>query len=231
MSDRLDAIKARIRALQARTKANGCTEAEAAAAAAALVRLMAEHGLSDADVATGEENVKLTRGPDIRDNLLNSIARVARCSAYTRTAETRCVVYVGRHPWPECAAWLHGVVFGAVARASRDFAGSDEQRRRRSVRTRVKARAAFLSGLVMRIWARLNDLAEAGEAAEVDRRMAKAAVGGIAGLENRPTKPISAPEARFEGAFLAGAARGDAVQLGWGIGGPAATRAIKGPQA
>ena len=50
-----DALLARIRAISARTTDNGCTEAEALAAASMLAKLLAEHGLSMTDVEIGEE--------------------------------------------------------------------------------------------------------------------------------------------------------------------------------
>ncbi len=228
----LEALKARIRALQARTTANGCTEAEAATAAAALVRLMERHGLSDADVSTSEEQVKITVRPDIRDDLVNAIARVARCDVYMlRGRGVGRACYVGRHPWAECAVWLHGVVFGAVARAGRDFAASEGQRRWRTRRNRDKAREAFLTGFVLRLTRRLRDLVAETDEYRADMRLATAAVDGIPGISTKLAKGIQDPSPLFSGALKAGVAAADGVQLAWGVGGPAATQAIKGPGA
>ena len=53
MSDR-KAILARIRALSAKTAANGCTEAEAATARAKARDIMAKHQVSDAELVEDE---------------------------------------------------------------------------------------------------------------------------------------------------------------------------------
>ena len=223
-------IKARIRALQARTKAAGCTEAEAAAAAEAVVRLMAESGLSDADVATGKRRVKLTLRPDARDLLHGPIASATRCQRYTITGSERHIVYLGREPWPECAAWLHEVVFGAVARASRDFAKSPEGKKRRTARTKAKAREAFITGFCLRLRDRLWGLVQHSPERDADLALAKQALDGVRGLSEG--KPIAAkkPEKGFGGAFLSGHAQADGVNLAWGINGPAATLKIGGPR-
>ncbi len=49
-----DRLRARLRALLDKTVANGCTEAEALAAAEKARAIMAERGISDADLAMGQ---------------------------------------------------------------------------------------------------------------------------------------------------------------------------------
>jgi hypothetical protein len=58
MNDKLTALRARIRALMAKTVTNGCTEAEATAASAKVAELMDKFGFEMADLEEREEIVE-----------------------------------------------------------------------------------------------------------------------------------------------------------------------------
>lgn len=236
VSANLDQLKARIRALQARTTDRGCTEAEAAAAADAVAMLLRENGLTDADVLTGRAAVEMKTRATLTDHLVKPVARLCRCRVffsvgYSAGYKVRRATYVGREPYPEIAAWLHGVVMQAVERASRDFTKSDHWKRRRTVRTRNQARAAYLAGFALRLQERLNALAQhdlsaiAADLKLADQAMAKEGPMGAAKLPQAPRA------AGFERAVEAGMRDANGVTLGWGVSGPAARLTIKGPGA
>lgn len=163
MTHDLDSIRRRIRALRAMTTDNGCTEAEALAAAAKVMALMAEYGLDQAaiDAPEWQEECAPTQGrTGPQDDLWLMIAHVCQCSAVFRHGRgPRQVIYLGRAPWPEVATYLHQVCHGAVERAGEEFRGTVEYRRLRKAHTRAKARRAFTEGLVDRLAAKVLDYA------------------------------------------------------------------------
>ncbi|MFV3126098.1 DUF2786 domain-containing protein [Niveispirillum sp. KHB5.9] len=154
MADR-EKLRAKIRALRARTVANGCTEAEAAAAADLALRLMQQAGIDtdEVDKPDWEEAGEPTqgrRGP--QDDVYRMVAYVSGCAQFSdRTGERRRMVYVGRAPYPEVAAYLHRVCHGAMERALRDFHGSAAYKAKRKPHTRAAARRAFLEAMAERL--------------------------------------------------------------------------------
>lgn len=159
MTHDLDSIRRRIRALRALTTENGCTEAEAMAAAAKVMELMAEYGLDQAaiDAPEWQEEHAPTQGrAGPQDFLWLMIAHVCQCSAgFRHGAGRRQVIYLGRAPWPEVATYLHHVCFGAVERASAGFRAGVDYRRLRKPHTRARARRSFMEGLVDRLVAKV----------------------------------------------------------------------------
>lgn len=155
MTHDLDSIRRRIRALRAMTTDNGCTEAEAMAAAAKVMALMAEYGLDHAaiDAPEWQEECAPTQGrAGPQDDLWGMIATVCQCSAVFRHGSgPRQVIYLGRAPWPEVATYLHQVCHGAVDRAAAEFRDTVEYRRLRKAHTRANARRAFMEGLIERL--------------------------------------------------------------------------------
>jgi hypothetical protein len=231
MSGDIDRLKARIRALKARTTSRGCTEAEAAAAASAAAALLRENGLTDADVMTGRATVEMKSRKAITDHLVGPIGRVCRCRVFFQEGRlVRRAVYVGREPYPEIAAWLHDVVMRAAEGASRAFTKSDEWKRRRTARTRNQARAAYMAGFALRLRQRLDDLARHAEDAAADLALAEQAMAkeGPMGAAKLPKAPRTGG---FERAVEAGMRDASGVTLGWGVNGPAAKLALKGPNA
>lgn len=157
-------IKAKIRALRAKTRASGCTEAEAIAAAELAAKLMREHGLAEDDLVMGEASAS---EPTMRATWRSTVAAaVGYCTNTasivlidrgTRSAE---IVFVGRAPGPEIALYLRDVCFRAVEREIRVFKQGEFYRRRRLLVTRRAAIADFIAGFVRRLCLRLMELFE-----------------------------------------------------------------------
>ncbi|MDG3444675.1 DUF7168 domain-containing protein, partial [Nitrospirillum amazonense] len=159
----LRAIRDKIRALRARTVDNGCTEAEAEAAAEAAMRLMADHNVSDEEVERPEYvEVAQTIGGrrSVIDQLWPRVARVCGCTSFIRQEwdGDRAVVYFGLEPNPEIAAYVHVVCAGAIRRAIADYRKTPEYKRKRTARTRNELVRAFTDAMVERLGRRLLDM-------------------------------------------------------------------------
>lgn len=230
----LDEVKARIRALQARTPANGCTEAEAMAAAAAVLRLMREHALDPDQVACSQHAIQLGRKQRaIIDVVWGRVAHVCRCVCWTQVSyQGRWETYFGRDPWPELAAWLHGVVQGAYDRASREFYRSPAYKARRTKRTRGQARRAFAEGFAVSILEKLLEMVLPSEAEqrEADQAIAQRAVDKLGMTFSQAKTPKAVADRRFDRDRMHGAVAGDRAQLRWGVSDSGAPLAIEGPK-
>ena len=172
MSNGLERIKARIRALLAKTVANGCTEGEALAAAEKAFAMMCEHGLSHDELSIGRSKaptLKSRRTP--LDDLWITVATVCRCQAVVQYGCGLDWVYIGPEPWPEVAVWLQGTLTGAHGRALEDFRKSAVYQRRRVARTRAAARRQFTVGFVDQVRLKLWEMARA-QLGEIKRDLA-----------------------------------------------------------
>lgn len=218
-------LKAKIAALLAKTRAAGCTEAEAMAAAAVAARLMAEHAFDQAEIEMTEASAPdHTRRPGWRDQLSNAIAYVTNTA--TMTIEARAeILFVGREPGPDIAAYLRDVCIRAVVREVQAFKETPFYRRRRKLATRRTAVADFISGMVIRLTVRLTELfkpvisqqarAEAQQA--VARRFPKMV-----------TVTAKQRDPRFSQATAAGWGAGGQVGLHHAVAGTAAPKLIGG---
>lgn len=226
----IEAIKARIRALLAKTPARGCTEAEAIAATAKALEMMQRHGLSEDAVAVTKARVKLRtlRWTEI-DAIWPTVAVTARCVIYLETGRTqRNLVFLGCDPWPEIGLYLHSVIDGAAARAARDFAKSAEMKRRRSAKTKTLARRNFMAGFAVALVDKLRGLVDSSDPAH-RRDLARATKALEAEGPMRATKARRiAPGAGFGGAFDAGIRSGREAHVGLGMRGAAAPLALAG---
>lgn len=158
MSAHLDKLRAKLAALKSKTVEAGCTEAEALAAAEAIARLMAEHGLTDADVeTTAAQAEEKTSCATWRTHVASSVAHVTNTAAIY-VSHKGGWEFVGRDPWPEVAAYLYQVLVRSVAKETNLFKGTDTYRRRRNTRTRRAATASFTDALVSRLRNRLLEL-------------------------------------------------------------------------
>lgn len=221
--DSLDTIKARIRALMARTTANGCTEAEAMTAAARAMDMMREHGLSPEMVECSEQRVRLGRlKMHPMDRLWSRIAFACRCEVWRQfDGQDAYIVYFGREPWPEIAAWLHGVVQGAHDRGLREYRKTPPYKARRTAKTRAAWSKAWSEGFVVGVARQLDAMLQPADetARQADLDLAKRA------LEKRQMnfgKPKQAPpmssDRRLTAARGAGHSSGRGTQLNWGVG-------------
>ncbi|WP_199777592.1 DUF2786 domain-containing protein, partial [Bosea sp. FBZP-16] len=155
-------LRSKIAALQAKTEASGCTEAEAMAAAALAARLMAEHDFDQAEIemteATAPDNsTRTTNRTTWRDKLSAAIAYYTNCAMLIR-CDRGDILFVGREPGPDIAAYLRDVCFRAVDRDLREFKETPFYTRRRKLSTRRAAAADFVDGMVLRLIVRLADL-------------------------------------------------------------------------
>lgn len=224
----LEQVKARIRALLARTPERGCTEAEAIAAAERALAMMREYGLDETSVQIGKVTLPLrSKKPSEIDGLWVSVASTCRCVAYYIVGgETRRIVYLGREPWPEVAAYLHAVADGAAARASREFARSPTMKRRRTTRTKTVARRAFLLGFASALAEKIRLLVDGFDPAHIrDLEDARAALKHEGPMTSAPRRSWT-PDRSFEDALRAGFSEGRRTHVGLGVRGRAGPLAL-----
>lgn len=218
-------LRAKISALLTKTEANGCTEAEAMAAAGLAARLMAEHDFDQADIEMTEATArhKWTRS-EWREKLSAVIAFVTNC-ANVLDLDSGQMLFVGREPGPDIAAYLRDVCFRAIDRAIREFKARPDYRRRRTLATKRRAVADFVDAMVARMMVRLFELfrpviskpAREEAAQALTRRHGRELV----------SKPFAeARKPRFSGAAMAGWRAGADVSLNHGVTTSAAPLAI-----
>ncbi|WP_439547826.1 DUF7168 domain-containing protein [Falsiroseomonas sp.] len=223
-------MKARIRALLAKTPARGCTEAEALLAAEKALELMRQHGLTEDLVAVTKARLPLLKKWTEIDAIWPSVAYAARCRLYTETGyQGRTLVYLGCDPWPEIAEYLHGVIAGAAARASREFAKSPEMKRRRTARTKTQARKAFMAGFAVAMSKKLLaliDLQDPTRKRDLDR--ADKALDAEGPMKTAKARKVGLNARNFAEAYYAGARSGRETNVSLGMRGSAAPLALPG---
>ncbi|MBM3643798.1 MAG: hypothetical protein FJX02_05580 [Alphaproteobacteria bacterium] len=167
-----DALHARLRTLRARTVANGCTEAEALAAAAKLAELLDRHdlALSDVELETGR-CIEGRHEPRGRRKLpleacVPAIAAFCDCQAWrTRGADGRpAFVFFGLPADVEAALVLAELVEAAL-RGGLGRYKTEPGRTRLPHRDRHVAYASFMLGMAEAIAARLDALKRGRESA------------------------------------------------------------------
>jgi hypothetical protein len=218
-------IADKIKALRAKTRAAGCTEAEALAAAALAARLMREHGLDEASLEmteadAWERNVKATW----RSKVANIIAHCTSTAAIRLVERDGAhVVFVGREPGPEIALYLRDVCFRAIEREVRLFKQGAIYRRRRTLATKRAAVADFIDGVIMRVGLRLVELFEPMR----DPQALQLARTELARrYPDASTSRLPARTRRVDTAKVAGWAAGGHVDINRGVAGSAAPLAI-----
>lgn len=219
-----DSIKKKIAALMRMTSASGCTEAEALAAAEKAATLMREHGLSEADVTVGEATVKTgSKGRGVRDELWGV---VGHCTNTAPTFRSRRgmpgaeLVFVGRDPGPEIAAYLVAVLNRAIDAGIVEFKLGKIYRLRRTNTTRRAAVRDFTTGMIGRLSRRLVEIFKA-----LINKEANAVACTARDERFSDAKPFTVPTAkiRFDDAVWSGWEAGNKVNLSQGVGGPLAT--------
>lgn len=220
-------IRARIRALLAKTVDAGCTEAEAETAAARARELLREHGLTEEGVLgfeIMEYRVRVTKARAETDCLMGAIARICHCECWFSVGDIREAVYFGHEPDTLIAEYMHGVVYGAVDRARTDFRQSKDYTRRRTTKTRNAAMKAFTKGFVDGLWRKLY-YSQTPDAARLGRVQTALARREMAFTAGRPKKEKKIGAA-FQGALERGRQQGRAVQITPGMSGAEPTRQI-----
>lgn len=175
-------VKARIRALAARTVDRGCSEAEAMAAAAKVGELLEVYGLSMSEVELREEACvqRVLVFADPRRQALSwlfpALLRLTGCRGWT-VGRADYVIF-GLEPDVQMAEWLMHVIAGALAwEEARYREGPDYARRRASPQSALRS---FRLGFADRVAARLEELGRHRRATEEAAR-AEAAASGAAG--------------------------------------------------
>lgn len=208
-------LKAKIAALQAKTEANGCTEAEAMTAAGLAAKLMAEHAFDQADIEMTEATApNKWQRVTWRDKLSAGIAVVTNCDWLIRRDQGD-VLFVGREPGPDIAAYLRDVCFRAVDRAVREFKESSHYRRPRKLATRRQAAGDFVDGMVIRLITRLFELFRPIINKDAREEAKQAITRRFAG--NLVSKPIEPRKRRYDEATSAGWRAGADVGLHHGV--------------
>lgn len=228
MSIKRDAAIERLRKLLRMTQANGCTEAEAIAAAEKAAAIMVELNLEEGDLEFEAAEVKASAGwASARSPLWLTIA------TYTNTAvilTSEGYQYVGREPWPEVARYLHHVTDRAINRAVREFQAEKWFKRRSSLRAKRTATHDFTRAMVARLQQKVRELYQG-------TRMAGSLVEAQAELERRfPSQKVVVatsrrPSGRVYGdAMLKGMDAAGGVQLAHGVAGSEAPLQIGGEE-
>lgn len=153
-------IKDKIKALLAKTTANGCTEAEAMAAAELASKLMHRYQLEAADLEmTGGAAPEKTTRTVWRVKLASVIAICTNTATiFTRGPEGNEIMFVGRDPGPEIALYLRDVCLRAVEASVKQFKKSEFYRSRRKSCTRRTAVKDFVEGMAFRLRMRLLEI-------------------------------------------------------------------------
>ncbi|PTE15954.1 DUF7168 domain-containing protein [Pseudogemmobacter blasticus] len=221
----VESIKQKIAALLRMTKAAGCSEAEALAAAEKAAALMREHGLSEADITIGQASVNAsTKGRSARDRLWTVVAYCTNTAAtYSHVSGRRGaqLVFVGRDPGPEIAAYLVAVLGRAVDTGIADFRAGAFYRRRKTDATRRAAVRDFTAGMVARLSRRLIEIF----GPSIDKT-ANAVARAARDERFEGAKPVPAPavgKPRFENAVWSGWDAANRVNLSQGVNGTSGT--------
>ncbi len=164
----LEKVKARIRALAARTVERGCSEAEALAAAAKVGELLEVYGLSMSEVELREESC-IQRSLVFADPrrvalkwLFPSLLRFTECRGWTM-GHAGFEIF-GLEPDVQMAEWLMHVIAQALSHEETVFRASAEYARSR--RPPQAVLRSFRIGFADRIATRLDELASSREARE-----------------------------------------------------------------
>jgi uncharacterized protein DUF2786 len=195
----LSKVKARIRALAAKTVERGCSEAEAMAAAAKVGELLDVYGLSMSEVELREEACVQRRasfaGP-ARTALrwvYPALLRFCECRGWTDGRHD--FVLFGLEPDVQMAEWLMHVVARALANEEARYRAGPAYAARREAPQAVLR--SFRYGFADRLSKRLDELADARAAAMAERRAAANGHGGAS------TALVLAKERKLDEGFRA----------------------------
>ncbi|NGM19800.1 DUF2786 domain-containing protein [Roseomonas stagni] len=157
----LEKVKARIRALAAKTTDRGCSEAEAMAAAQKVGQLLEVYGLSMSEVELRQEvciqREIVMEGPRLQavGAIFLAIIRLTETKGWTAGRGT--FVLFGLEPDVLMGEYLLHLVAGAVDREEADFRASEAYRRSR-LQPQARLRS-FRYGFAERISERLEQIA------------------------------------------------------------------------
>jgi hypothetical protein len=231
----LSRVKSRIKALTEKTVANGCTEAEAMAAAEMVGRLLERYALSmdEIEIRTARcVQVEVPLGGHRRrpiDGCVPTIARFCDCKVWLARGGNRDAdadprpagryVFFGFETDTALALYLFAVIDRAIGTETDHFRQSNPRFRGVALR---QASASFQHGVVARVSERLDAMRRAREAAVRSQRstgtalvVAKARVveDAFRETEVRLVRMNATGRRVISTAFRAGLAAGDRVNL------------------
>ena len=234
-------VKARIRALAAKTVERGCSEAEAMAAAAKVGELLEVYGLSMSEVELREEacvQARLTvAGPGrlALRWLFPSVLRFCECRGWTDGRQD--FVLFGLEPDVQMAEYLLRVIEGALTWEETQY-----RRSKAYLANPLPGQSvlrSFRYGFADRVAKRLDGMVGERQAAAELRRAAtptgtalvlakaKKVDEGMRGLGIRLRTVTSSATVRDRGAYGHGAAAGGRVGLGRPVGAGPGTKGLK----
>ena len=156
----LSRVKARIKALAEKTVSNGCTEAEAMAAAEMVGRLLERYALSMEEIDVRQERcvqVEVPIGGKQRrpiDGCVTAIARFCDCKVWiARDAVVPSYVFFGFDPDTALASYLFNVIDRALTTALMAFRATHPRLSGVGLR---QASKSFQQGMVARVADRLD---------------------------------------------------------------------------
>ena len=173
----IEAIRAKIRMLRARTEAAGCTRAEAEAAAMAAMQLMAKYEIPDelADrppIVRAEIMVGRSRLDRPWIDLYPGVGDATACSVMVDSWDG-AVIYRGFEPDVAIAEYLHAVTMRIIEVERKACIASAPYRRRKSTKTRRAYLLEYLGGVIVALRHKLREAGrDAGDGADRAYRLA-----------------------------------------------------------
>ena len=222
----LTRVKARIKALAEKTVSNGCTEAEAMAAAEMVGRLLERYALSMEEIDVREAHcvrVEVPIGGRQRrpiDSCVPSIARFCDCKVWiSRDDDVPSYVFFGFESDTALASYLYSLINHAMRTELEVFRAAHPQLRATRLRDASKS---FQQGMAVRIADRLDHMHQTRDANVAAQRSTGTALmlikhrvveDAFRETEIRLVSAGSLTRARVNGAFRHGMAAGDRVNL------------------
>jgi hypothetical protein len=170
----LSKVKARIKALTEKTVSNGCTEAEAMAAAEMVGRLLERYALTMEEVDVREAacvQVSIPIGGQRRrpiDGCVTAIARFCDCKVWlAKSDEGANYVFFGFEPDTALAGYLFALIDHAIRNELAAFRARHTGLRGTDLRT---ASTSFQQGMAMRIADRLDEMLKGRDASVAAQR-------------------------------------------------------------
>ena len=227
----LTRVKARIKALADKTVSNGCTEAEAMAAADMVGRLLERYALSMAEIDVREERcvqVEVPIGGKQRrpiDGCVTSIARFCDCKVWvSRNSMTPSYVFFGFEADTALASYLFKVIDRAMRTELTTFREAHPRLAGVSLRSASKS---FQQGMAARLADRLNEMHRERDASVAAQRSTGTALILVKhqvveeAFRQTEVRLVSAGRlnhARRNGAFRQGLVAGSRVNLNRPVG-------------
>jgi hypothetical protein len=224
-------VKARIKALAEKTVSNGCTEAEAMAAAEMVGRLLERYALSMEEIDVREQRcvqIEVPIGGKRRrpiDGCVTAIARFCDCKVWvSRDAVLPSYVFFGFDADTALAGYLFNVIDRAMATALMAFRGMHPRLSGLGLR---RASKSFLQGMAARVADRLDEMHWKRDANVAAQRSTGTALilvkrqvveDAFRETEIRLVAAAGLSRARLNGAFRDGLAAGDRVNLNRPVG-------------